>query len=106
MIEETIHDDKDVRIWLKIGDIYAKLGKKPEAAETSSSESVTSRFNCLCDRGVVGGRDTFRDCLGANEKSFRRHDHPRGDRSAPKLRALPRRSTGTSHFGLLADECI
>jgi tetratricopeptide (TPR) repeat protein len=27
-------DDKDVRIWLKIGDLYAKLGKKPEAAET------------------------------------------------------------------------
>lgn len=29
-------DDKDVRIWLKIGDLYAKLGKKPEAAETYS----------------------------------------------------------------------
>jgi len=27
-------DDKDVRIWLKIGDLYAKLGKKPEATET------------------------------------------------------------------------
>jgi tetratricopeptide (TPR) repeat protein len=27
-------DDKDVRIWLKIGDLYAKLGKKQEAAET------------------------------------------------------------------------
>jgi len=27
-------DDKDVRIWLKIGDLYAKLSKKPEAAET------------------------------------------------------------------------
>jgi tetratricopeptide (TPR) repeat protein len=27
-------DDKDVRIWLKIGDLYAKLGKKTEAAET------------------------------------------------------------------------
>ncbi|HEY2747732.1 MAG TPA: tetratricopeptide repeat protein, partial [Polyangia bacterium] len=27
-------DDKDVRIWLKIGDLYAKLGKKSEAAET------------------------------------------------------------------------
>lgn len=27
-------DDKDVRIWLKIGDLYAKIGKKPEAAET------------------------------------------------------------------------
>lgn len=27
-------DDKDVRIWLKIGDLYAKLGKKPEAADT------------------------------------------------------------------------
>jgi pilus assembly protein FimV len=27
-------DDKDVRIWLKIGDLYAKLGKKAEAAET------------------------------------------------------------------------
>jgi tetratricopeptide (TPR) repeat protein len=27
-------DDRDVRIWLKIGDLYAKLGKKPEATET------------------------------------------------------------------------
>jgi tetratricopeptide (TPR) repeat protein len=27
-------DDKDVRIWLKIGDLYAKLGKKQEASET------------------------------------------------------------------------
>ena len=27
-------DDKDVRVWLKIGDLYAKLGKKPEATET------------------------------------------------------------------------
>ncbi|MFI5289480.1 MAG: tetratricopeptide repeat protein, partial [Polyangia bacterium] len=27
-------DDKDVRIWLKIGDLYAKIGKKAEAAET------------------------------------------------------------------------
>jgi tetratricopeptide (TPR) repeat protein len=26
-------DDKDVRIWLKIGDLYAKIGKKHEAAE-------------------------------------------------------------------------
>jgi tetratricopeptide (TPR) repeat protein len=26
-------DDKDVRIWLKIGDLYAKLAKKTEAAE-------------------------------------------------------------------------
>jgi tetratricopeptide (TPR) repeat protein len=27
-------DDKDVRIWLKIGDLYAKIGKKSEATET------------------------------------------------------------------------
>ncbi len=27
-------DDKDVRIWLKIGDLYAKIGQKAEAAET------------------------------------------------------------------------
>jgi pilus assembly protein FimV len=27
-------DDADVRIWLKIGDLYAKIGKKPEATET------------------------------------------------------------------------
>jgi len=27
-------DDSDVRIWLKIGDLYAKIGKKPEATET------------------------------------------------------------------------
>jgi tetratricopeptide (TPR) repeat protein len=27
-------DDKDVRIWLKIGDLYAKIGKKAEATET------------------------------------------------------------------------
>jgi tetratricopeptide (TPR) repeat protein len=27
-------DDKDVRVWLKIGALYAKLGKKPEATET------------------------------------------------------------------------
>jgi tetratricopeptide (TPR) repeat protein len=27
-------DDKDVRVWLKIGDLYAKLGKKQEATET------------------------------------------------------------------------
>jgi tetratricopeptide (TPR) repeat protein len=27
-------DDKDVRIWLKIGDLYAKIGRKTEASET------------------------------------------------------------------------
>jgi tetratricopeptide (TPR) repeat protein len=27
-------DDADVRIWLKIGDLYAKIGKKQEATET------------------------------------------------------------------------
>ena len=27
-------DDSDVRIWLKIGDLYAKIGKKQEATET------------------------------------------------------------------------
>lgn len=33
-LKVVAEDDKDVRIWLKIGDLYAKLGKKPEAAET------------------------------------------------------------------------
>lgn len=27
-------DEKDVRTWLKIGDLFAKLGQKPEAAQT------------------------------------------------------------------------
>ncbi len=33
-LKVVAEDDKDVRIWLKIGDLYAKLGKKPEAADT------------------------------------------------------------------------
>lgn len=35
-LKVVAEDDKDVRIWLKIGDLYAKLGKKSEAAETYS----------------------------------------------------------------------
>ena len=33
-LKVVAEDDKDVRIWLKIGDLYAKMGKKPEATET------------------------------------------------------------------------
>ncbi len=53
-----------------------------EAIGTNPSPGVFIR---LCKRGAVSGRNHVRDRLGANEKSFRGGDHPRGDRSSAEL---------------------